>query len=131
MARKSIDTLGSLQKVIMETVWELNGATVQQVLARLGRDKALAYTTVLSAMQKLEKAGWLRHREEGRAYVYLPTRSREEEGKSSLRKFIDKVFGGDPLVLFQHLLDDEELSARDLAALKKMIDLRRKELTDG
>jgi BlaI family penicillinase repressor len=127
MARKSLDDLGTLQKAIMETVWELGEATVQQVLTRLGRDKTLAYTTVLSAMQKLEKRGWLRHREEGRAYIYLPTRSRQEESKSSLRKFIAAVFGGDPLVLFQHLLDDEELSPQDLAALKKMIDKRRKE----
>jgi len=131
MARKSLDDLGALQKAIMETVWELGEATVQQVLARIGRDRALAYTTVLSAMQKLEKRGWLRHREEGRAYIYLPTRSREEESKSSLRKFIATVFGGDPLVLFQHLLDDEELSTKDLAALKKMIEKRRKERDDA
>jgi BlaI family transcriptional regulator, penicillinase repressor len=131
VARKSLDDLGALQKAIMETVWELGEATVQQVLGRIGRDKALAYTTVLSAMQKLEKRGWLRHREEGRAYIYLPTRSREEESKSSLRKFIGAVFGGDPLVLFQHLLDDEELSTKDLAALKKMIEKRRKERDDA
>jgi predicted transcriptional regulator len=131
MARKSIDTLGSIQKVIMETIWEQGEATVHQVLARLGSDKPVAYTTVLSVMQKLEKAGWLTHREEGRAYVYRATRSREEEGKNTLRKFIDKVFGGEPLVLFQHLLDDEELSAKDLAALKKMIEQRRREHPDA
>src|SRR5262249_32085796 len=121
MARKSIDSLGPLQKAIMETVWELDEATVQQVLERLSREKALAYTTVLSAMQKLEKIGWLKHREEGRTYVYQPTRSREEEGKNSLRRFIDKVFGGDPLLLFQHLLEDQTLSADDLNELRKMI----------
>jgi predicted transcriptional regulator len=131
MARKSMDHLGALQKTVMETVWELGEATVQQVLDRLSRAKPLAYTTVLSAMQKLEKAGWLKHREEGRTYVYLPTRSRQEEGRNSLRKFVDRVFGGDPLLLFQHLLEDRELSAEDLAVLKKMIDQRRKELYHG
>src|SRR5262249_10015411 len=131
MARKSIDHLGSLQKAVMETVWELGGATVQQVLERLSRAKPLAYTTVLSAMQKLEKTGWLKHREEGRTYVYLPMRSREEEGRNSLRKFVERVFGGDALLLFQHLLEDQDLSAEDLAALKKMIDQRRKELQHG
>jgi predicted transcriptional regulator len=128
MVRKSIDHLGTLQKAVMETVWELGEATVQQVLARLNRDKSLAYTTVLSAMQKLEKTGWLQHREEGRSYVYLPTRSREDEGKNSLRRFIERVFAGDPLLLFQHLLEDQKLSADDLTALKKMIEQRRKEL---
>jgi predicted transcriptional regulator len=131
MARKSIDRLGELQKAVMETVWELGEATVQGVLDRLSRKKPLAYTTVLSAMQKLEKAGWLSHREEGRIYVYRPTRSRAEEGTSSLRKFTEHVFGGDPLLLFQHLLDDEHLSAEDLDALKQMIEQRRKELSEG
>jgi predicted transcriptional regulator len=128
MSRKSIDDLGTLQKAIMETVWALGEATVQQVLERLGRDRPPAYTTILSAMQKLEKAGWLRHREEGRTYVYQPTRSRAEAGKSSLRKFTEHVFGGDPVLLFQHLLEDQDLSAEDLATLRKMIDQRRKEM---
>ena len=112
MARKSIDDLGALQKAVMERVWELGEATVGQVRDRLERDPEPAYTTILSVMQKLEKAGWLTHRAEGRGYVYFPTRSRDEAGTSTLRTFIDRVFRGDPLLLFQHLLDDEELSAQ-------------------
>jgi BlaI family penicillinase repressor len=129
MARKSLDDLGALQKAVMETVWELGEASVQQVLDRLGRDrdKAPAYTTILTVLQKLEKGGWLTHRAEGRSYVYRPTRSRHEVGTSSLRGFIDRVFRGDPLLMFQHLIDDQGLSDRDLAALRTMIDRRRKE----
>jgi predicted transcriptional regulator len=131
MARKSIDALGPIQRTIIEIVWEHGEVTVHQVLERLSRGRTLAYTTVLSTMQKLEKAGWLTHREEGRAYVYRATRSREEEGKNTLRKLIARVFGGKPLVLFQHLLEDDELTAKDLAALRKMIDQRRKERPDA
>jgi BlaI family transcriptional regulator, penicillinase repressor len=131
MTRKSLDKLGSLQKSVMEAVWEQGEASVQQVLARLERTKPLAYTTVLSAMQKLEKAGWLRHREVGRSYVYRATRSRLEEGKNSLRRFLDSVFGGDPLPLFQHLLENQDLDAADLTAIRRMIDQRRKELGDA
>jgi predicted transcriptional regulator len=128
MSRKSIDDLGKLQKGVMETVWALGEATVQQVLERLSHHRPFAYTTILSAMQKLEKTGWLRHREEGRTYVYQPMRTRAEEGKNSLRRFTEHVFGGDPVLLFQHLLEDQDLSAEDLVALRKMIDQRRKEL---
>ena len=45
----------------------------------------------------------------------------------SLRTFIERVFRGDRLLLFQHLLDDENLSEEDLKALKTMIDRRRKD----
>src|SRR5579883_201945 len=135
MARGSIDRLGALQKAVMEAVWDLGEATVQQVRDRLGRDPVPAYTTVLSVMQKLEKAGWLRHRAEGRSYIYRPVRSREEAGASSLRTFIERVFRGDRLRMFQHLLEDEDLSDEELKALKTMIDRRRsakdKESRDG
>ena len=126
MARKSIDELGALQKAVMEAVWELGEASVSEVRDRLDREPEPAYTTILSVMQKLEKAGWLSHRAQGRSYVYLPTRSRDQAGTTSLRTFIDRVFRGDPLLLFQHLLDDEELNADDLRALKKMIDQKRR-----
>ncbi len=126
MGRKSIDALGELQKGVMEAIWELGEATVGQVRDRLNREPQPAYTTILSVMQKLEKAGWLTHRAEGRSYVYLPTRSRDEAGTTTLRTFIDRVFRGDPLLLFQHLLDDETLNDEDLSALKKMLDRKRR-----
>ena len=126
MARRSIDELGALQKAVMETIWSLGEATVGQVRDRLDREPPPAYTTILSVMQKLEKAGWLTHRPEGRSYVYLPTRSRDEAGTSTLRTFIDRVFRGDTLLMFQHLLEDEELSDQDLSALRQMIDKKRR-----
>jgi predicted transcriptional regulator len=126
MARKSLDALGELQKAVMELIWEQGEATVGKVRECLKRDPEPAYTTILSVMQKLEKSGWLKHRAEGRGYVYFPTRSRDEAGTSTLRTFIDRVFGGDRLLLFQHLLEDEDLSAQELSALRSMIDRKRK-----
>jgi BlaI family transcriptional regulator, penicillinase repressor len=126
MARGSIDKLGALQKAVMEAIWCQGEATVQQVRDRLGREPLPAYTTVLSVMQKLEKAGWLSHIAEGRSYLYRPVRSREEAGATSLRTFVERVFRGDSMLLFQHLLEDEDLSDEDLKALKTMIDRRRK-----
>ena len=69
MKRKPLDDLGELQRSVLETVWDLGEASVHQVRERLNRTKQLAYTTVLSAMQKREKAGWLDHRTEGKSYM--------------------------------------------------------------
>lgn len=130
MAKRSLDDLGELQSAVMNAVWDLGEATVVQVRDRLAADKELAYTTVLSVLQKLEKAGWLMHRTDGRSYVYLPKRSRDDAGKSALRQFTERLFGGDPLVVFEHLLDDDRLTAAELAELRKMLERRRKELRD-
>jgi BlaI family penicillinase repressor len=128
MRRKSIDDLGKLENSVMETVWSLGEATTRQVWEHLNRKRPLAYTSVLSIMQRLEKAGWLRHRVEGRTYVYEAILSREQEGRRSLKDFIQKVFHGDSQVVFQHLIQDGELSEQDLLALRRLIDQKRKEL---
>jgi BlaI family transcriptional regulator, penicillinase repressor len=123
--RKSMDDLGDLQRAVMETIWEMGEATVNQIREKLNRDKDLAYTTVLSVMQKLEKAGWLGHREEGRTYVYRPKQTRKQEGTRSLKAFVKSVFGGDPVLMFQHLLDDERIGEEEIEALERMIEERK------
>ena len=131
MTRKSIDDLGTLQRAVMEVVWELGEATVNHVRGRLSPKKSMGYTTVLVAMQKLEKSGWLRHRAEGRTYVYQPMQSREQEGTRSVREFTKRVFQGDPLLLFEHFIENQNLSDEDLVKLQKMITKRRKETHDA
>ena len=128
MRRKSIDDLGKLQNSVMEAVWSLGEATTRQVWERLNSKRPLAYTSVLSIMQRLEKAGWLSHHVEGRTYIYEATLSREQEGRRSLKDFIQKVFQGDSQVVFQHLIEDETFSEKDLLALRQLIDQKRKGL---
>ncbi|MHC4132254.1 MAG: BlaI/MecI/CopY family transcriptional regulator [Planctomycetota bacterium] len=127
MSRKLLDTLGHLQRAAMEIVWELGEASVHEVRNRMKREKKLAYTTVLTAMQKLEKAGWLQHKNKGKVYIYFPTRSREEAGARSVRKFIERMFEGDAVLMFQHLMEEDKLKEEELVELRKMIDRKRKE----
>jgi len=127
MARQSLGDLGELQRSVIEIIWELGQANVHEVRERLAGRKKLAYTTVLTTLQKLEKAGWLRHRSEGRSYVYLPTNTREQAGARSLKRFIKHVFDGDAVLMFQHLIGQDNLGDEELQQLRHMIDQKRKE----
>lgn len=127
MTRKSLDDLGQLQRAVLETIWELGEANVHQIRERLAKRKQLAYTTVLSAMQKLEKAGWLAHRAEGKSYVYTPTQTRDQAGAGSIRRLINSIFTGDAVAMFQHLIRESDLSDEELRTLRKMIEETRKE----
>ncbi len=131
MTRQRLDELGSLQQAVMEVIWSEQEATVEQVRTALPGGKQHAYTTVLSVLQKLEKSGWVIHRPEGRAYVYSAARSREQAGANALWKFVDGVFRGDPLLLFEHLIEGDRVDDENLAALRTMIDERRKERSGG
>ena len=127
MSKKSLGDLGQLQRAVIEVVWELGEASVHQVRERLGRKKKLAYTTVLTTLQKLEKSGWLRHRSEGKVYIYTPVKTREEAGAGSVRKFVERIFDGDAVLMFQHLMRDSKLSDEDLIEFRGLIDKKRKE----
>jgi predicted transcriptional regulator len=127
MDRQSLDSLGQLQRAVMEVVWQRGEASVHDVLKELGPRKKLAYTTVLTVLQKLEKAGWLGHRNEGKSYIYTPTASREEAGAGSVRGFLKRVFEGDAVAMFQHLIRESDLSDAELVELRAMIDEKRKE----
>ncbi|UCD48684.1 MAG: BlaI/MecI/CopY family transcriptional regulator [Phycisphaerales bacterium] len=128
MSRISIDDLGDLQRAVMETLWERGEASVHQVRDSLGDRKKLAYTTILTTLQKLEKLGWLDHRAEGKSYVYFPTRSREQAGAGSVKRFLTRVFDGDAVAMFQHLIREGDLSEDDLREVRKMIEGKRKEM---
>lgn len=127
MRRKTLHGLGDLQSQVLDFVWDRGEATVAEVAEHLGKGRAITYTTVLVAMQKLEKKGWLAHRSEGRAYVYRAARSRESAQAGLLSEMLDAVFDGDPKLLVSHLLDARPWSPAELAQLRQLIETRRKE----
>ncbi|OHB77624.1 MAG: hypothetical protein A2Z25_05840 [Planctomycetes bacterium RBG_16_55_9] len=127
MSKKSLDHFGELQRAVIEAVWELGEASVRQVWKQLCRKRELAYTTVLTAMQRLEQAGWLRHRVEGKKHVYLPTRTRAQAGAGSVRKFVQRMFDGNALMLFRQLVEAGALSDDELEELQRLINKKRED----
>jgi len=74
MARR----LGELENEVMTRLWQWNRpVTVREVLEDLLQERELAYTTVMTVMDKLFQKGWLRREQEGRAFRYEPVSSRE------------------------------------------------------
>jgi predicted transcriptional regulator len=125
---KLLHGLGSLQSEVMDLVWDQGEATVAQLFETIGARRRITYTTVLSAVQKLERKRWLKHRTAGRAYVYYPVRDRLQVGSRTLRDLLRTAFEGDPRLLLASLLDETKLSDADLKELRKLIEQRRKEI---
>jgi predicted transcriptional regulator len=68
---------GELENVIMDRLWEWGRpALVRDVVDDLGKDRSIAYTTVMTVMENLHRKGWLRRQRDGRAWRYEPTGSR-------------------------------------------------------
>src|SRR3954469_16908438 len=71
--------LGDLERDIMAQLWAApEPLTVRQVCDRLSRERDLAYTTVMTVLDRLAKKGVVTQERADRAYRYAPTQSREE-----------------------------------------------------
>lgn len=70
--------LGKLEMAIMIILWQRSPLTVRQVHGRLSRQRPLAYTTIMTVMGRLARKGVLQREKQGRAFIYRPTRSREQ-----------------------------------------------------
>ena len=80
----------------MKLVWARGQASVRDVYEALLAERRIAYTTVMTMMNVLEKKGHLRKRAAGRSYVYRPTRPQRQVIGSMVREFVERVFGGSP-----------------------------------
>ena len=105
----------------MKLVWEREEASVREVYEDLRAHRRIAYTTVMTMMNVLERKGHLRKRAEGRSYLYRPARPRRQVVRAMVRDFLDRVFGGSAEPLLVHLLEEKQLSERDLDALSRRI----------
>ena len=71
--------LGELESAVLAELWNSDQAlSVRQVLARVKRKPALAYTTVLTVLDRLHDKGLVRREKEGKAFLYQPRVSRED-----------------------------------------------------
>lgn len=121
MARKRSPILTEGELRLMNILWEKETATVKEVVEALPEDQDLAYTTVLTTMQNLEKKGVIAHRERGRAYVYYPVVQQEEAQNRAMRYIINRFFNDSPDKLVLNILEHEEIDDETLERLKKLI----------
>ena len=122
MARKQSPTLTEAELPIMDILWQKGSAVVTDVAAGLV-NSAVAYNTVLTTLRILEEKGYLRHtkRDDARAFVYEAVVGRNEAGRNAVRYLVSRFFRNSPELLVLNLLEDEELSGKELARIRKMV----------
>ena len=118
--RKSI-TLTEAELRLMKLLWERGDSAVSDLVAAMPDGEALAYTSVLTTVRILEQKGYVRHRQEGRAFVYSPCVEEREASRSEIRHTMQRFFGNSRERLLLSLLGDDEIDADELQRLKDTI----------
>jgi predicted transcriptional regulator len=110
---------------IMSVLWDLGEATVNQVRDRVDPD--LAYTSVSTMVRTLEMKGYVSHRRgEGKTHVYFPVIEPEAAGEGALARVLNKIYGGSPIKLLAHLVENNKLSDKELERMRALLKRPRK-----
>jgi predicted transcriptional regulator len=121
VGRKKSQTLTEAELPIMDVLWEKRSATVGDVVEALGKEKPVAYNTVLTLMRILERKGYVRHTKDGRAFVYQPVVEKGEASRTAVRHLLTRFFNDSPELLMLNLLRDERIDERELERLRGLI----------
>ena len=115
------DKPGRRERQILEAVYRLGSASVNDVLAQLPDPPS--YSAIRTFLRILEEKGHLTHTQDGAKYIYRPTKPRPPVARDALYKLMETFFGGRPEQIVNTLLTDEErkLSDEDLDRLSAMI----------
>jgi len=125
--KKPTKPLTDLELDLMKVVWDLGPCTVREVHEHLLDQRPLAYTTVLTVMGILEQKGHLRKEKDGRAHRYTPTRGRRQVLGEMVTEFVGRVFDGSARPLLLSLLEGENVSGEDLAAVRRLLEAKDEE----
>jgi predicted transcriptional regulator len=113
------------EREIMDVIFALGGrASAEEIRARLTDPPS--YSAARTMLGRLEAKGFLRHREEGPRYVYIPTTSHASAQRKALQKLVSVFFAGSPVDTATALLKQETWTDDEIEALRAEIERVRR-----
>jgi len=107
---------------LLKILWDRGHATVREIYNELHAcDTQLAYTTVLSLLQTMERKGFVEHSAEGKAYRYSAKVQREQTFRELANTFLDQVFDGAMDEYLVRAMEARQPSEKELDELEAMI----------
>ena len=123
--------LTELQLDIMNALWERGEASVEELRAALRPARDLAHSTVSTLLSRLEKKGIVRHRPDGRQFLYssaIDAARVQRSVMTGLSQTLDRLFGGDVIHAVSYLLASDDIDEDDLAGVRELIEQKEAEL---
>lgn len=107
---------------VMEALWAAGQPlTAAEVAERIDPARGWTLATVKTMLSRLAAKGALKHREDGRRFLYVPAIKREAYVGTESRRFVDKLFGGRLSPLVARLAEEDGLDQDDIAAIEALL----------
>jgi predicted transcriptional regulator len=103
MPKTARDVPPPLELACLKALWSLHEGNVRAVQQVVALSRPLAYTTIMTVLDRLVRKGKLTRRKVGRAFVYSPEASRDTMRRAALRELVDGYFDGSEAELLEFL----------------------------
>jgi predicted transcriptional regulator len=113
--------LSGLENEVMQAVWKLGPAPVETVHEAVARNRDLKETSTRTILRRLEQKGYLRHEEQGRAYVYHAVEPARSLAARAVRNIIDSFCRGSVEELVSGMVEAKVLNKKDLDELEEFV----------
>ncbi len=94
-----------LELECLKALWKLKSAQVRDVRREVTHDRKLAYTTVMTILERLARKGAVARRKEGRCFVYEPVLTRDFLRDLAVKQLVDSFFEGSNDKLAEYLAE--------------------------
>jgi predicted transcriptional regulator len=121
MPPKKSATLTEAELRIMKLLWRRGESAVSDLVAAMPDGDTLAYNSVLTTIRILEQKGYVRHRQEGRAFIYRACVAEVDASRVEVRHVLQRFFGNSREKLLLSLIGDEEITPEELQRLRDAI----------
>lgn len=118
MPKTARDVPPPLELLCLNALWSLQEGNVRDVQQIVAQSRPLAYTTIMTVLDRLVKKGKLARRKVGRAFVYCPQTSRDVMRRAAIRELLESFFGGSEEELMVFLRGPEEQAAAVAAGVE-------------
>ena len=103
MPRTAREVPPPLELLCLRALWSLGEGNVKAVQQIVAESRPLAYTTIMTVLDRLVRKGMLARRKVGRSYAYAPQATRDAARRAAVRELVDGYFDGSEEELMQFL----------------------------
>ena len=108
--------------IVMTLIWDGPPREAADVIERLAPAQGWTAATVKTMLHRLVRKGALVTQTHGKKYRYQSAIGRDDCVRRASRSFLDRVFGGDTATALLHFVKIAELSAREAAQIRALLD---------
>jgi predicted transcriptional regulator len=120
LTKQGRNVLTKLELEIMQVIWRIGASTVSEVQQSL--DQQLAYTTVQTMLNILDRKGKLKRELRGRAFVYSATVTEAKASMHAVKDLVDRMFGGSSEDLVMSLIKSRQIDPKKIAELSRRLE---------